>query len=291
MSIERIKQISIREFLLSKGISPRQENSHRGMYLSPLRDEKTPSFSVDYAHNLWYDHGLGKGGSIIDLVVAMQGCDLASAIKSLEDPSAIALPVFQLRDTTPLPPLIEIQRIQPLSDPRLLYYLRTRGITPAVATRHCREVYYKSESDRLYFAIGFQNDKGGWELRNSRFKISTSPKTITTLRSGSDTVAVFEGFMDYLSYLSLPKERNPHVDAVVLNSVNNLPKAMPALAEHATILTYLDNDEAGRRTTVQIREHAPGSTIIDRAELYGKFNDLNDYLKNQSRSLGTCVSR
>lgn len=52
MSIDDIKRISIREFLSSLGITPRKENPRGGMYLSPLREEHTPSFSVDYVHNL-----------------------------------------------------------------------------------------------------------------------------------------------------------------------------------------------------------------------------------------------
>lgn len=181
--------------------------------------------------------------------------------------------------------------MKPLADPRLLHYLRSRGITPGVAVTHCREIYYKTNGERVFYAIGFRNDNGGWELRNSRFKISTSPKTITTLGSGNDSVAVFEGFIDYLSYLSMPREYQPHTDAIVLNSVSNLPKALPGIIAHRLILTYLDNDEAGRRTTAHIREAAAMSTIIDRAELYGKFNDLNDYWTSRTRSLGACVKR
>ena len=52
MSIEDLKRISIRDFLSSRCISPRMEVARGGMYLSPLREERTPSFSVDYVHNL-----------------------------------------------------------------------------------------------------------------------------------------------------------------------------------------------------------------------------------------------
>lgn len=43
------------------------------MYLSLLREERTPSFSVSYDKNLWHDFGTGEGGSIIDLVPRMEG--------------------------------------------------------------------------------------------------------------------------------------------------------------------------------------------------------------------------
>lgn len=34
---------------------------------------------------------------------------------------------------------------------------------------------------------------------------------------------VFEGFMDFLSYLSLKQNASPTVDSAILNSIANLP--------------------------------------------------------------------
>lgn len=77
--------------------------------------------------------------------------------------------------------------------------------------------------------------------------------------------------------MSMRRERRPGSDAIVLNSVSNLSKAMSAIASHATVLTYMDNDAAGQRTTDEIRRQAEGCTVIDRSELYKEYNDLNDY--------------
>lgn len=223
--------------------------------------------------------------------MALQNCDLPTALCSLEGPAGIHIPSYTPKEFPLQPPAIEILRIRPLSDPRLLYYLKSRSISLEIASRYCREVYYRTRGEREYFAVGFRNDGGGWELRNSRFKISTSPKTISTLSCGSDTVAVFEGFMDYLSYMSMRRERRPGSNAIVLNSVSNLSKAMSAIASHATILTYLDNDEAGRRTTEEIRRRADGCTVIDRSEFYKEYNDLNDYWKANARNVGMRIIR
>ena len=43
-----LKNISIRQFLARRGILPKYERNGYGMYLSPLREERTPSFKVDY---------------------------------------------------------------------------------------------------------------------------------------------------------------------------------------------------------------------------------------------------
>ncbi|WP_354667156.1 toprim domain-containing protein, partial [uncultured Alistipes sp.] len=53
--------------------------------------------------------------------------------------------------------------------------------------------------------------------------------------------------MDYLSYLTLKRNPNPPHNIVVLNSVTNLAKALPFIASHERVYTYLDNDEAGQK--------------------------------------------
>ena len=82
--IRHIKQISIRYYLAERSLYPTKDNPRYGLYLSPLREEHTPSFKVDYEQNLWYDFGLGEGGSIIDLVMCMELCDAGEAIQRLE---------------------------------------------------------------------------------------------------------------------------------------------------------------------------------------------------------------
>ena len=142
----------------------------------------------------------------------------------------------------------------------------------------CREVHY-AVGERRFFAIGFRNDAGGWELRSPQFKGSSAPKTITTFDRHGDTALLFEGFFDLLSHLTLQHEPEPAVDTAVLNSVVNLPRALPFLARHATIHTFLDNDEAGRLTLERLRSALPGATVIDRAESYRAHKDLNESLR------------
>lgn len=81
--------------------------------------------------------------------------------------------------------------------------------------------------------------------------------------------------MDFLSYLSMEKQLQ--TDAAVLNSVVNLPKAIPFLDRHATIHTFFDNDEAGCRATADLKRLCPNSSVIDRSHLYREHKDLNEY--------------
>lgn len=279
-NIRHIKQITIRDYLAARGIRPAKDRGYYGLYHSPLREEHTPSFKVDYEQNLWYDFGLGTGGSIVDLVMRMERCDFTQAIRLLSDGdrtpipapvlSSVALPASTLRILFDIPP----------RHPALLGYLSSRGIDTAIATAYCREVHY-AVGGREYFAVGFRNDTGGWELRSERFKGCVSPKHITTINSHSDIVVAFEGFMDFLSYLSM--EKRLQTDAAVLNSVVNLPKAIPFLKRHSTIHAFFDNDEAGRKATVELKRLCPNSTVIDRSHLYREHKDLNEYLQTRRK--------
>ena len=275
--------IGIREYLLRRGLQPHHETTTHGMFLSPLREERTPSFSVRYDKGLWYDFGLGEGGTLLQLVMRLEGCGLAEAIRSLRKGSADEVP-FQPRPTaspredSPL----RILGVGEIRHPALTGYLRARGIDPAVAGALCCEVHY-AVGERRFFAIGFRNDAGSWELRSPQFKGSSAPKSITTFDRHGDTALLFEGFFDLLSYLTLQHETTPTADTAVLNSIVNLVRALPFLARHATIHAFLDNDEAGRRTLERLRSALPGATVIDRAEGYRAHKDLNESLRPSAK--------
>lgn len=92
------------------------------------------------------------------------------------------------------------------------------------------------------------------------------------------SVMVFEGFIDFLSYLSLANNIHPVSDTVVLNSVVNLPKAVPFLSRHPVIHAFFDNDEAGRKATADLIRLCPRSEVIDQRHFYNGHKDVNDYL-------------
>lgn len=271
--------IGIREYLLRRGLQPHHETATHGMFLSPLREERTPSFSVRYDKGLWYDFGLGEGGTLLQLVMRLEGCGLAEAIRRLRKGSADEAPIQPLPTVLPRgdSPL-RILGVGEIRHPALIGYLRERGIDPAVAGALCREVHY-TVGERRFFAIGFRNDAGGWELRSPQFKGSSAPKSITTFDRHGDTALLFEGFFDLLSYLTLQHEPEPTADTAVVN----LPRALPYLAHHATIHAFLDNDEAGRLTLERLRSALPGATVIDRAEGYRAHKDLNESLRPSAK--------
>ena len=287
-----LKNISIRQFLARRGILPKYERNGYGMYLSPLREERTPSFKVDYVQNLWYDFGLGEGGTLLTLVMRLERCDRREAIRWLQhgenrDAGSASLSPgigepLGVGGVSPVVCSATVPTLCILSDaslrhPALVGYLASRGIVPSVAAAFCREVRYKVNG-RAFFAVGFRNDAEGWELRSARFKGGSSPKHITTIDNQSDTVIAFEGFMDFLAYLSLKYSERLRIDATVLNSVVNLPKAVPFISRHPVIHAFFDNDEAGRKATADLIRLCPRSEVIDQSHFYRGHKDVNDYL-------------
>ena len=278
-TIQAIKHLSIRTYLAEQGLHPTKDNPRYGLYLSPLREEHTPSFKVDYVRNLWYDFGLGEGGTLLTLVMRLERCDRYAAIRILSNGEirqagstslssgiyerpAVGGPSPVVRPATV--PALRVLSDAPLRHPALVGYLASRGIVPSVAAAFCREVRYEVNG-RAFFAVGFRNDAEGWELRSERFKGGSSPKHITTLDNRSDTVIAFEGFMDFLAYLSLKHPERLRIDAAVLNSVVNLPKAVPFISRHPVIHAFFDNDEAGRKATADLIRLCPRSEVIDQS--------------------------
>ena len=57
MTIEEAKQVRIVDFLAQLGQNAKYVKSDQYWYLSPLRDEQSPSFKVNDRVNEWYDFG------------------------------------------------------------------------------------------------------------------------------------------------------------------------------------------------------------------------------------------
>ena len=149
MTYKEANNISIKDYLNSLGIQPAKEKGSYGMYRSPLREDNTPSFKVDYNTNLWCDYGTGEGGTLIDLVMKQHQCNAYGAICRLEQGDTASfsfhgkeLPERETKRQAASP--IEIHRIQPLQNPALIRYLQERGISPGTASPYVQEMYYRS---------------------------------------------------------------------------------------------------------------------------------------------------
>ena len=289
--LSRIKRYSIVEYLERKGIRPVRKTPTYAMYRSPLREETHPSFKVDTEKNLWIDYAEGRGGSIIDLCMRMEGCTLSEAIRCLgqnasDNGTSSFLNDFVPNNTQPAMAVNGARRMIEISDtlpPHLQDYLtKERCINLEKAMPFLKCISYEVRS-RLYQAIGFANLSGGYELRDDKtFKGTIAPKDITPIFTDrTEPVCIFEGFMDFLSFLSMKEEITNH--CLVMNSVSNVARTIRYLNDrHLThIRAFLDNDEAGRRTVQDFIKS--GFHVEDMNIHYKDFKDLNEYHVSRAR--------
>ena len=180
---------------------------------------------------------------------------------------------------------------------KLVEYAEARAVSRQVLERFCEEILYHIDSypDKQYYAIGFKNNDGGYVLRSSLTKKCTSsamttlsPEGVITDQVSGSKVLVFEGFMDFLSWLSNVQQDTPEYDCCILNSVSNIDKALPWITAHNNIAAFMDNDEAGRKTLQKIIENVPDDAgqvcVYDMAKLYEDYNDLNEKLSDELSS-------
>lgn len=252
-----IKRYSIVEYLERKGIRPVRKTSTYVMYRSPLREETHPSFKVDTEKNLWIDYAEGRGGSIIDLCIRLEGCTLSEAICRLEQNTpdntthsysftnrGISISPNQRENVT----ASGTRRLICLSDtlpPHLQEYLtEERCIDLEKAKPFLKCISYEVRGIR-HEAIGFANSSGGYELRDDKtFKGTIAPKDITPIfEDKAQPVCLFEGFMDFLSFLSMKGEVTNQ--CLVMNSVSNVARSIHYLNKRniTSVRAFLDNDD------------------------------------------------
>ena len=286
MNIQEAKQIKIADYLQSLGHRPVKQLGGNLWYKSPLRNESEASFKVNAAINSWFDFGMGRGGNIIDLAAHLYASDsLPYLLDKIEKQAPYVHPTDSSFTQQATEPSFEGLEVMELYHPALLRYLNERKINPHIARKVCVELHFSNNGKR-YFAIGFKNKSGGYEIRNQFFKGCISPKDITHIRQQGEarsTCYVFEGMMDYLSFLTIRVQKFPTYpsleaqDYVILNSTSNVDKAIDILHDYERISCLLDNDDAGRKATAAI-ENALGYRVRDASYLYSEYNDLNDYL-------------
>jgi hypothetical protein len=250
-----------------------------------LRQERTASFKVDRKLNLWYDHGLGKGGNLIDFAILYNNCTVGELLQTLNTNLSFHPPVsmsMKQRQRNVHSSLIILQE-KPLTSFALQRYLYQRRIPVEVASRFCKEVLYEF-SGRKYMAIGFKNNSGGYELRNPYFKGSSAPKDSTTFENNTKKVAVFEGFFDFLSFQTICQHQEPPpISFVVLNSVSLFEKARPFMEQHEAIYLYLDHDKTGQNCSRYAL--SLNKKYQDKSGLYQQYKDLNEWMMHIGKAL------
>ncbi len=271
------REISIVEFLKKNGFYPQRENHKEAWYLSPIRKESTPSFKVSKILNRWYDHGLGRGGNVIDLVIEMNNnCSVQEALLILDR----NIPSFSFQQQNTFAVLnpkdeIRIEKVLPIQHPALFNYLRTRKVNPIEVAKFAKQVHYTLKNS-TYFAIGLENVSGGWELRNPYYKNAAAPKDYSFFSTSTNLLSVTEGMFDFFSLLTLYPGLPQKSDFLVLNSVSFVNRIQNVIQNYSKVVLYLDNDDSGKKATKKLLADSHNS--VDMSAIYETKKDLNELM-------------
>ncbi len=289
------RKMDLVTLLAQLGFAPAKIQRQDYWYKSPFRNERTASFKVSRERNIWYDHGEGAGGNVIDFISKFYQCDAAEAAKkilelqgdhgfSFHPPTQTRAAAGEKKEYTQNK--IVIQAVRPLQNSVLLNYLQERKIPIEIAQQYCKEVDFLLYKKR-HTVIGFENQAGGFELRSPSFKGSSSPKDVTFLDKGKQEVCVFEGFFDFLSFAVMrPKIVSELTNCIVLNSLAFFEKSRALMEQHDKVFLFLDQEQSARQkaqTAAEWNKEVNVTKYTDCSHFYRHHEDLNAWLVQQSQ--------
>jgi DNA primase len=269
MNCKQLNSLKIEEILLSLGHFPSKQNEKEAWFLNPFGSETRASFKVDLRKNMWYLFSDSTGGNNLDLLRKYFHCSISDALEwaSEQNFSSFRQPVFLSDEKN-----YSINSVSGIQNWNLKSYLRDRGLSEKIYS-YVKEVHFTINKKKLY-AIGFENNSKGYELRNRFYKGAILHKNISIIKNESLKVYVTEGFLDALSVIEM--KRNFRDDILILNSVGLVQSSIPYLEKYNEIILLLDNDAAGIKTSKFLLSALPWAA--DHSDFYKEKKDLNEFL-------------
>lgn len=321
MNITQAKTIAITDLLAHFGHFP--VNSYDGgreyMYFSPFRpNENTASFDVNIQKNLACDRGMDNmGGDPVRIIQMLFKTSVSDALRIIEKTglyrgqanyipysppikrgriskgisSRYKINSEQGENTSENSKLV-VDHTSKVTHPILLSYLRYRCIDNKIAENHgLKELnyHYSSRPEHSYFSLAWEDDKGGYELNrrgsHKNFKGCIGEKSITSLINPSNgKLAIFEGYLDFLSFLTYFNITKYESSAIILNGTGQVDQALDLIETIKDsvndVYLFLDNDDSGNKATSKLMESNTlvGKNIKDKSKIYQNHKDFNDFL-------------
>jgi hypothetical protein len=279
---------SLVDLLTRLGYQPARKSSMEYHYISMLRDNDTkPSLSVNDQLGVWFDHGTGKGGNIIDFGLAYWSqLPFSEVVEKIQEICSGTISSRSMRPRTPIKiPHYIIEELKNIgTHPAITEYLKSRGVFEHAKTS-MKEVYYyvqdyKGER-KHFFAAGWKNENGSWEVRNKYFKGCLGRKGITFVPGDQKRVVVFEGYLNYLSWLA--EKPAATESGIILNSLSLLNAGIGKAKLFSSIDLFFDRDQPGYQASKEFIKTLPYAT--DRSSAYDGFNDYNDMLTSCAQGI------
>ncbi|QUI62497.1 hypothetical protein GSF04_08200 [Pseudoalteromonas sp. A22] len=323
MRTQDARQIPITDYLERIGAKfARTQQGTNGLeyvYHSPTRSDSKPSLCVNIEKNIWSDVPIGAGGRLIELVCHVHNLpdnDVKSALGVLDSlyPTVhsfsnkaariVANNVHQTLFDASTPSIapttndvtglnkksaaIEVLKVQALFSYPLKQYLQNdRKINLNIAKGYVQEVTCRLiASGKQFYSIGFASGST-FALRNKNFKgFAGLGVDISVFDKGTSKTLLFEGFIDFLSYLTAKSLHTPPFTTVVLNSSAMLDRFVQFVAQHPAITEidyFRDRDELNNKTTgletlKQLKNSLNHLKINDLSSAYPNHKDLNEWL-------------
>lgn len=261
------------------------------------------SLKISNGKWMWWSRGIG-GVNALDYLIKVRGKTFKEAVQILYDMEAIE-PPFLLPESSKVKPVSSRKVLLPdesKTNDDVIGYLESRGIDREIID-YCinNHLLYQSEPYHNCIFLGF-DEKG--ETKYAFYRSTTKARCMGEA-SGSDkrysfrlgenaeTVHLFEGVIDLLSYATIQKMKGEDWKREALISLGgvyassgkyeqrNIPIALQHYLEMypevKTICIHLDNDFAGRKAAEFIDQELKNRyRIRDEPPPYRK--DYNEYL-------------
>ena len=152
----RSKPIGYGAMAIRQGFQSQKIRGADTWYLSPFRDEKDASFKVNRNKNVWYDHGLGKGGRLVDFVMEFYHCNTSEALQKI-----VSFQPQKVQEKIAVKPILQgpenaVKNVvaedenriiitgvkHPVTDINLCRYAAKRKITDDVLNEWCSEISF-----------------------------------------------------------------------------------------------------------------------------------------------------
>jgi hypothetical protein len=234
------EQVSLSLLLSRLGYQPAKSSGDEQLYLNVLRSTETsPTFAINTRLGMWFDRLTKKSGDIVDFGMAYwSGLSSDQVIENIsllctspqeslvsDDRAgrrkrrAIKIPYYHISETKSIGCNAEITA-----------YLQSLGIWE-ISLGQLKEVYYyvvdEKHRRKDFFAAGWQNENGGWEVMGRNFAGCLGRKGMTFIPGDINSLILFE---DYISYLSWKYANRTAVYSIL---VMNAPEFLPAAKSRA----------------------------------------------------------